>query len=115
MRTGQIPITLKDTGLPTNPVHVIDLSVFLPGVFITGILLLQRKHLGLHLASLMLTFFIIMNMTIASLQVMLRDTGLATSLSIAWMMIALSFLSIILFVLLMRKYPIYSYETKFEK
>lgn len=32
--------------IPTNPVHVLDLSVFLPGVLLSGLLLLRRHALG---------------------------------------------------------------------
>ena len=32
--------------VPTNPVHVLDLAIFLPGVFVAGLLLLRRDPLG---------------------------------------------------------------------
>ena len=32
--------------IPTNPVHVLDLAVFLPGVFASGLALLRRHWLG---------------------------------------------------------------------
>lgn len=108
---GETPTSLIETGLQTNPVHVIDLSVILPGVFITGVMLLKKNYLGLQLAAILLIFFIIMNITIASLHIMLREQGLVTSISIAWGMIALAILSLFFFILLVRKYPIYGYET----
>jgi hypothetical protein len=36
----------SDWNVPTNPVHVLDLAVFLPGVIASGILLLRRDPLG---------------------------------------------------------------------
>ena len=35
-----------DWQVPTNPVHVLDLAVFLPGVLLSGVLLLRRHVLG---------------------------------------------------------------------
>ena len=32
--------------VPSNPVHVLDLAIFLPGVFVVGLLLLRRHQLG---------------------------------------------------------------------
>lgn len=32
--------------VPTNPVHVLDLAIFLPAVLTTGVLLLHRKPVG---------------------------------------------------------------------
>ncbi len=32
--------------VPTNPVHVLNLAIFLPGVFVAGLLLLRRDPLG---------------------------------------------------------------------
>ena len=51
---GYTPQSILDNGLPTNPVHVLDLSFLLPGLIITGILILKNKPLGFVLAP---TFF----------------------------------------------------------
>jgi len=45
-----IPNSVVETGLITNAVHVIDLSIVLPGIFITGISLLLGKSSGFILA-----------------------------------------------------------------
>jgi hypothetical protein len=39
---GSTPKTLVETGLATNPVHVLDLAFMLPATFLAGILLLRR-------------------------------------------------------------------------
>ena len=51
---GYTPQSIIDNGLPTNPVHVLDLAILLPGLILTGILILQDKPLGFVLAP---TFF----------------------------------------------------------
>lgn len=91
-----IPKSVVDAGLFTNPVHAIDLSVILPGIFITGILMLRKKRLGYILAPVMLTFFILMNITIGLLIVVMKEQGLEGDLSITVIMAVLTLLSIVL-------------------
>ena len=50
--------------VPTNPVHVLDLAVALPVVFITGVAVLQRRLLGLLATPAVLAFLIVMSIPI---------------------------------------------------
>jgi hypothetical protein len=90
------PQDLAETGLPTNPVHVIDLSVILPGIFIVGILLLRKKLLGYFLAPVMLTFFILMDITIGTLIVLMKHKGMEADISITFVMGFFALVSIML-------------------
>jgi hypothetical protein len=96
--SGTTPKILLDAGLATNPVHVIDLAVVLPGIFITGLLLLKNKKLGLILTPVMLMFFILMDITIASLNAMMQQKGLDGSVYLTLVMVALALLSFILLI-----------------
>ena len=51
-----VPDSVRDVGLPTNPVHVLDLAFFLPAVAFVGWALLQRHPLGYAAAPAMLVF-----------------------------------------------------------
>jgi hypothetical protein len=53
---GSTPESVLDVGLPTNPVHVLDLAFFLPAVGFVGWSLLQRHPLGYAAAPAMLVF-----------------------------------------------------------
>lgn len=66
------PQNLEETGLFTNPVHVLDLSVVLPAFVLTGALLLRGKRAGYLLAPLLLTFMLLMNTTIALLSLVME-------------------------------------------
>jgi hypothetical protein len=46
---------LRDTGLLTNPVHVLDLALFLPAAALAGVLLRRRAAWGYLLAPVVLT------------------------------------------------------------
>lgn len=95
--SGTIPKSLIETGLFTNPVHVIDLSIFLPGIFITGLLILKRKPLGLLLTPVLLTFFVLMDITLAGLIIIMNQRGVEQSYEVA---IVMSIFALISFVLL---------------
>jgi hypothetical protein len=88
------PKSVHEAGLFTNPVHVIDLAIFLPGVFITGFFIQRRKSLALSLAPVLLVFFVLMDITIGLLIVLMKINKLESNLWIAAMMAALALFSL---------------------
>jgi len=56
---GKMPQSLIDMGLPTNPVHILDLSFFLPAIWITAALLLKHRALAYTLAPAFIVFIIL--------------------------------------------------------
>jgi hypothetical protein len=97
-----VPKELAGTGLFTNPVHALDLSVCLPGIMITGILLLRRHPLGLLLTPAVLTFFILMDITIGGLMIVMKWKGLETNPVLAVSMFVLALFSAALLMLLLK-------------
>jgi len=91
------PAILKEAGLFTNPVHVLDLSVVLPGIFITGILILKKNYFGFILAPAVLVFFILMNLTIGFMVMLMISRGLESNPAVA---IGMAVLAVFSFVLL---------------
>ncbi len=75
MISNQAPANLRETGLPTNPVHVLDYSLVLPGFILSSILLLKRKAFGYLFAPVFLTFGVLMDVTIAVIIVVMRARG----------------------------------------
>jgi hypothetical protein len=60
LTSGPPYLALQETGLFINPVHVIDLAFFLPGLIIVGVSLLGKKPLGYLLAPpLLISLFVI--------------------------------------------------------
>lgn len=68
---GTTPADLEKFNLPTNPVHVLDLSIILPAFIILGIMIFSRKGPWKLLSPLMLVFAALMSLTIAGMQVAL--------------------------------------------
>jgi len=89
-----VPQSLVEVGLPTNPVHVLDLAFVLPGIFVVGLLILKKRPIGITLAPVVLTFFILMDITIAAIMVMMVRNGFEGSYAIAIFMALLAILSL---------------------
>lgn len=56
LAAGRPSTSAGDWNVPTNPVHVLDLAIFLPAVLITGVLLTRRHWLGRATAAAQLVF-----------------------------------------------------------
>lgn len=84
--SGEVPTALSATGLITNPVHVLDLSVVLPFVFIVGLMVLKGNSFGLRMAEPMIIFFVLMDVTIAVLAFLLYGRGLEETYTVAIIM-----------------------------
>lgn len=90
------PQSIEETGLFTNPVHVLDLSVVLPAIVLAGVLLLRGKRPGHLLAPSLLTFMLLMNITIVSLSLFMGYKLLEQSGALASNMGLLAIISALL-------------------
>jgi hypothetical protein len=64
--SGQVPAGARELGLPSSPVHVLDLAFYLPAAFAAGIGLLRRQAWGYAIAPGLLVF-----LTLTGLPIML--------------------------------------------
>ncbi len=102
--TGTPPRELAEAGLPTNPIHVLDLSFILPLHLIAGVTLLRRRSLGFVLAPALLAFDALMAGSIAFLQTFLEAREITTGgVPVAIAMAMVAALSIVLLVQMLRK------------
>jgi len=88
--SGTPPDELADNGLVTNPVHVLDLALFLPAAIVAGVLLLRGQALGYCLAPLVLTAMIAISIGIATLTIVAAERGLDWSAPVAVLGIVLA-------------------------
>ena len=75
--SGIAPVSVMESDLPVNPVHVLDLSFLLPGMMLTAVFLWKRKPLGFLFASAMLAFSVLMGSAIISMQYFLDNKGVS--------------------------------------
>ena len=96
--SGRSPAILQQTGLFTNPVHVIDLSVLLPGFVIAAFLLKKRHSIGYVFAPAIMTFSIAMTLSIATIVFYEYAKGFTPEYSVGIAMVVSSILSLIVFL-----------------
>lgn len=83
MISNQTPSNLSGTGLPTNPVHVLDYSLVLPGFILTSILLFKKNAFGYLFAPVLMTFGVLMDITIATIIIVMRVRGTADNVTVS--------------------------------
>ena len=81
--SGSVPASALELGLPTNPVHVMDLSVFLPAVIGTGALVRHRHPLGLAATPGMLVFLLLTSLPILVTLVVVEARGGSAAWAVA--------------------------------
>ena len=103
-----LPKGITETSLFTNPVQVIDLSIVLPGFFLTAIFLMRKKSTGLLLLPGMLVFSILMDITIGWLIIVMKMKGVEADYSITIIMSVLTLLNVVLLIWYLKsiRYPI---------
>jgi len=74
---GNPPGDLAVTGLPSNPVHVLDLSLVLPAMVITAVSFLRGRPLGRVLAPVLLGFGVLMALAIGGMVLVMNLLGVA--------------------------------------
>ncbi|HET7690835.1 MAG TPA: hypothetical protein VFK41_10670 [Nocardioidaceae bacterium] len=73
--SGDTPQSVVDAGLWVNPVHVIDLSVLLPGFVIAGYLTLKDTAVGRFFVGPLLVFSVLMGASIVATMVLMTLEG----------------------------------------
>ena len=83
LASNQPPKSVTDAGLLTSPVHVLDLSIVLPGCVVTAIMLLRRKSEAFILAPVLISFAVFMIAAVAGMFVAAGMHLVAAALAIA--------------------------------
>jgi hypothetical protein len=93
--TGQVPASLTDAGLWVNPIHVIDLSIVLPGFVLSGVAALRNRQHGLFWLGPWLVFAALMGASIvaAMLLMMAAGTGAVPATVMVFVVVAASSLA----------------------
>jgi hypothetical protein len=97
-----MPKTVSDYNLLVNPVHVLDLSIALPGLALTAVLLMKKRRLGYILAPVLLVFLIILSIALAGMVMMAKARGIAEDMSIAVIFVVLAVISIVFLYLFLK-------------
>jgi len=93
LASGRPPQEVKENGLLTNPVHVLDLCFFLPGTFTSAILLKKKRPLGYLFAPALITFSTIMALTIAGLTLVMKMNGVTADTTVSIVLTGVALIS----------------------
>jgi hypothetical protein len=99
---GRAPANLAETGLLTNPVHVLDLSFVLPAMFLCGLWLWRRHPPGFATATALLGFAALMDVNIAALIMVTMLHGLPAEPALIAVFAALAAATATLLALMLR-------------
>jgi len=77
--SGAPPKSLAESGLFTNPVHILDLSIVLPAMFIASIQLWRKHPFGYLLFPAMMVFSIVMGAAIVGMMLAMNHLGVGGS------------------------------------
>lgn len=101
--TGKIPPTVTGNGLLTDPVHVLDVGIYLPALIITAVLLWSRKFLGYFLAIPLLVFSNLTGIGILAAFLAMSSKGMPTSLVVEIFFAVIIVVSLVLSALFLRE------------
>ena len=76
---GTVPASLTDAGLWVNPIHVIDLSMVLPGFIVCGVAARRGRDHGLFWLGPWLVFSVLMGSSIIAAMVLMTVRGSANT------------------------------------
>ncbi|HEX6197161.1 MAG TPA: hypothetical protein VFZ37_14700 [Jiangellaceae bacterium] len=77
------PRFLREVGLPTNPVHVLDMGLLLPAALVAGVLLIRRRPWGYLLAPAVLGGIILLGVGIVAVVAVLAYRDVTTDWGVA--------------------------------
>lgn len=101
--TGKIPQSITQANLPTNPVHVLDVGLYLPAMIFTALLLWRKKLLGYLLAGPFLVFSILTATAILVIFLVMSSKGMPTSFGVEAFVAVIILVSLVLSVLYVRE------------
>lgn len=101
--SGETPASIVDSGLIVNAVHVLDISICLPALAITALLLLRKHPLGVALAPAMLVFCVLMAVAIVGMVIAMMMKGLEADPMVSLIMFVLAIISLIVLLRYMKR------------
>ena len=99
---NSVPPSVSDYDLLVNPVHVLDISVALPGLIVIAFLLLRKKRLGYILTPISLVFIIILAVALTGMALMLKIKGISEDFSLAGIFLVMAVISSVLLCVFLR-------------
>lgn len=78
---NSVPASVADNELLVNPVHVLDISLALPGLIVTAILLFRKQPLAYVFAPIYLIFTILIALALIAMVLAMQQKGIVEDIS----------------------------------
>jgi len=79
--SGVVPQSIREAGLWVNPIHVLDLSIVLPGFIVTAYLALKGKSTGMYFIAPWLAFSVLMGTSIVAAMILMLANGFGSAVA----------------------------------
>lgn len=79
---NDVPKSIIEAGLITNPVHVLDYTFYLPLIFIAGFMIFKKKSCAYLLAPMMIVFAIFTSINIISLMLVSKYMNVPSNIGL---------------------------------
>ena len=96
--SATIPATVIESGLATNPVHVLDMAGLLPAIALSAIWLWRRQTVGYGLAAVVITNAIFQGVGITGVMIFLLRAGLPAGAELIMVFVVLALVDLALLV-----------------
>ena len=100
---GQAPQAVRDSGLVTESVAVLDLAFGAPACLIAAILLLRRQPMGFVLAPIVLTFLALSSLVLAPMGMMMARRGFQSGHALCVIGLGIAAGNLVLLILFLRE------------
>jgi hypothetical protein len=94
---GEVPELVKEYGMLTNPIHVMDLALALPGVIISALLLRKKHALGYVLVPAFIIFIIVMAIAIGGIIAVMNFRGFDVDIGLTIIFASIAIISAFMF------------------
>lgn len=95
---GLVPESVTESGLITQPIHVLDIAIILPGLVISTVLLRRKKGLGYVLTPSLFVFIILMTLAIGGMVVIMNLKGFEADLSLTIIFSSIAIISSLILI-----------------
>jgi hypothetical protein len=98
---GVTPESVEQSSFAVNPIHVLDLALFLPATIATGLLLWKDRPRGLLFAVPFTTFLSLMGTALVAMVVVMWQRGIPVSLPMLAVMVTITLVADLMTILLL--------------
>lgn len=100
---NQVPKSVTDVGLITNPVQILDIGIVLPAFIVGGVALIRKRATGYWLVPVMLAFGVVMDLALFGMTVSMAARRVAAQGPPAALFVGMAAVGVVILWLFLRR------------